>query len=91
MESTIIFARQKALELIDRFKPFAYSYDGISECHTEEVRDENAVNCAIECAGQVLTVAQDSGYYSDIVFWQKVEEELKKIKDDARIRISETA
>lgn len=64
--------KEKAEELIDKFKPFAY--DGLSSI------EDNAKQCALILVKEMLEDENVNLEFScDWYFWDKVKEELEKL------------
>lgn len=66
-------SKEKALELIEFFKPLVYCYMGsgmLSNNYDEKVVLENAKRCAIKCVEEIIKskpISDSLNYYKNII------------------------
>lgn len=80
--------KEKAIEIVNRFRPYVYFSDGNNSMNVQLEIDENSKSCAIECADEILNCIYaesteflghlvDNGYSAD--FWNEVKQEIEKL------------
>ena len=71
--------KEKAKELVDKFRDYAYSYELVDEL--EDTEDWNAKQCALMCVDEYLAdlIKWNSHRGSVYEYWQEVKQQIKKL------------
>jgi hypothetical protein len=74
-------AKEKAMELVDKFVVYSYFSDGNNSMNRQYQQEDNAKQCALICVDEILQELEngDDGQTSiPYVYWQEVKQELNK-------------
>ena len=81
--------KEKAKELVDKFRDYAYSYELVDEL--EDTEDWNAKQCALICVDEIVKILMNlRGEFMDLKnisysktesleYWQEVKQEIEKL------------
>lgn len=75
--------KEKAIELIDKYKPYVYCYLGsgmLTNTESEEVILSNSKQCALIAVQEVLDLTPIKIFPEFRMFWQSVESEINNIE-----------
>ena len=72
-------AKEKAIELVDKFMPKVYCYLGsglLTNDYNGEVAKENAKQCALICVYEIINILFQ---HHEIDYWKEVKQEIEKL------------
>ena len=77
-----MYQKEKAKELVEKFKYFSYFSDGVNSMEREFEREDNARECALVCIDEIIKTLEDCQEFKDvnpnlpIEYWRGVRNEV---------------
>ena len=69
---------EKAKELVNKFRPYSYSSDGLNSMEREYQIEDNSKQCALIAVDEIIDTHQcDGGIdYDEMRYWEQVKHEI---------------
>lgn len=67
--------KEKARELVNKFRPYSYSSDGFNSMEREYQIEDNSKKCALIAVAECLRTCS----YLHVEYWQEVKQEIEKL------------
>jgi len=64
---------EKAKELVNKFRPYSYSSDGLNSMEREYQIEDNSKQCALIAVDELINYSEE---WDDSEYWQEVKHEV---------------